>query len=55
MLNFFTKRKPPLTFETLVELKLLTKEEMLLLKKERAIKEWEKETKGPVKARKTKL
>lgn len=33
------------TLESLVEIGVITKEEMLLLKKDRAIKEWENETK----------
>jgi hypothetical protein len=36
--------KDPLTLEKLVEMKLISKEEMLFIKKERALKEWAKET-----------
>lgn len=46
---FRKKTSTILTFENLVEMNLITKAEMLLIKKERAIKEWENETKEPVK------
>lgn len=35
----------PLTLEKLVEMKILTREEMLLIKKERATREWQNEAK----------
>jgi hypothetical protein len=47
-LNLFKTKKPlenPLTLEALVEIGLLSKEELLLIKKERATKEWEEERK----------
>jgi hypothetical protein len=43
------KPNPNLTLETLVEMALISKAEMLLLKKERAIKEWEEEIKPKLK------
>ena len=58
MFNFLRKKHIPvgLTLETLVEMSLITKEEMLLLKKERATKEWENWVKQKiVKKLKTKL
>ena len=46
--NFFSKipeqEEPKLTLENLVEFSLLSKEEVLKIKKDRAIKEWETET-----------
>ena len=46
--NFFSKKNNPpaeelLTLEKLVELDFISKEEMLKIKKDRAIKEWENE------------
>jgi len=45
--NIFAKRKQevPLILETMVEMNLISKEEMLFIRKERAIKEWEGEVK----------
>jgi hypothetical protein len=43
------KTNQNLTLETLVEMDLITKAEMLLLKKERAVKEWEEEIKPKLK------
>lgn len=52
MFNFFKKKEPkePLTLESLVEMNLITREEMLLLKKERATREWENEAGLPAPA-----
>lgn len=36
--------RDPLTLENLVEMGLISKAEMLLIKKERATREWEEET-----------
>ncbi len=55
MFNFIFKKEPPkelpkeppkelLTLENMVEMDLLTKEEMLKIKKDRAEREWENAT-----------
>jgi hypothetical protein len=47
--NLFKTKEPlanPLTLEALVDIGLITKEELLLIKKERATKEWEEERKA---------
>ena len=46
MFNFFSKKDisgPALTLENVVEKGLLTREEMLMIKKIRATREWENE------------
>lgn len=47
MFNIFKRKKSSviLNIDNLAELNLLTKEEILLIKKDRAIKEWESATK----------
>lgn len=47
--KFFKKNTPPeevLSLEKLVEFGLISKEEMLFIKKERAIKKWEAEVRA---------